>query len=281
MLLSLLFPLLAAAQAPPPPPDDGLLTLQSGPYRVIFSARQAWTIYEFHHADHMLGHHQGFYGTVLIPDVEGGNWIGTGHTEGGREIVHSVTLTVDGHPRPLVMGETVTGERLELVKHSTIHAFDARATITVTPREVIQRQEMTAREDVTLRLLYLFMHCWVPTTTHWLAQLPDGEIIRGEFDNEGFEVRRDTGWVAQHEPHMGLSILQYTPRVASGTGSYTQIWDIPRYHKHYTQRCRGEAFAQGDKLDYTMIVQIVEGETGDWEATQAAARELRGRFAEE
>jgi hypothetical protein len=39
-----------------------------------------------------------------------------------------------------------------------------------------------------------------------------------------------------------------------------------------------ETFEAGQKLDYTMIVRGVPDESGDWEATRAAAEDLKRRY---
>ncbi len=260
-------------------PEEGFLTAQTDHYKIVFSAKQAWTIFTFSFDDKPIGHQNGFYGTVLVPKTEGGSWIGTGHTEGGREIVHALKLTVDGQPMAVSTDKTVPGHRIELIKDSTIDKFHATTTITVTDDEVIERQELEATEDLELKLMYLFMHCWQGTTTKWLAEAADGELLRGEFDNTGNEVLKDTRWCAQYEPKMGIAILGYTPRIAHGVGSYTMVWDLERYHKFYTRRTSGgEAFRRGDRLDYTMVVRGVPGETGDWQATQAAVKELKAKY---
>jgi len=111
-------------------PETGYLRVRAGDYEVVLSAAKAWTIYEIHYAGELLAGATGHYGTVLIP--KGGNWIGTGHSEGGREIVHSLRLTVDGRDCAVEPGATVEGRRIELTKSSTIHKFAATHTITVT-----------------------------------------------------------------------------------------------------------------------------------------------------
>lgn len=284
-MLALSIPILAAAQTPglygDGVPEEGFLTAHTDHYTIVFSAKQAWTIFTFTFDEHLIGHQRGFYGTVLIP--KGGKWIGTGHTEGGREIVHALRLLVDGQETPVTAGATVRGHCIELVKESTIHKFAARTTITVTDDHVVERQQLEAIEDIDLKLMYLFMHCWQPTSTRWLAELPDGAGIHGDLDNQGNEVLKDTRWCAQHQPDPGIAILTYTPKVASGEGSHTMIWDLARYHKLYTRRVggAGESFAKGDTLDYTMIVRGVPGETGDWEATRRAAQALKREFPPE
>ena len=56
------------------------------------------------------------------------------------------------------------------------------------------------------------------------------------------------------------------------------IWDLERYHKYYLRQNKGQAFKKGDKLDYTVVVVAVPGETGDWEATKKAATQLMEQF---
>ncbi|MFO7947447.1 MAG: hypothetical protein R6V19_11620, partial [Armatimonadota bacterium] len=259
-------------------PETGQMTVQTDNYTIVFSADQAWTIYSYTYREHMIGESTGFYGTVLIP--RGGNFIGTGHTEGGREIVHSVKLLVDGKKQPLQVGETVTGDVVQLIKTSTIHKFHAKTIVTVTNDEVIEHQDLTATEDMDLKLMYLFMHCWLNSTTTWMAETADGEIIDGEFSSDGgYEVNRDTRWVAEYEPNMGISILCYSPKIATGNGSRTHLWDHERYHKHYTRRIGGdgEEIAQGESMSYTMISTGVE-EDGSWEKTRAAANMLKAQW---
>jgi hypothetical protein len=260
-------------------PEEGQLTARTAHYKVVLSARQAWTIFTLDFDDKPVGQATGFYGTVMIPNIPGGNFIGTGHTEGGREVVHALTLTVDGAQVPVQPDLAVTGHRIELVKDSTIYKFRARTTITVCDDQVVERQELEATEHVNLRLMYLFMHCWTSDSTQWCAELPDGSFTEGSFNGEGFELNRDSRWCAQYIPTMSLSILGYTPRVAAGPHSQTMLWDLPRYHKFYTRRTEGgESFTAGDKLDYTMIVKAVPTETGDWTATKAAAAALKQQW---
>ncbi len=258
-------------------PEQGRLTAKTANYEVVFSAEKAWTIYEIHFGGELLAGATGHYGTVLIP--RGGKWIGTGHSEGGREIVHSLQLTVDGCDTPIEVGRTVEGHAIALTKTSTIHNFAATHTITVKDDEIVERVHLTATEDHDLSRMYLFMHCWPKETTQWIAQLPDGRLIQGGFKSDGgHQVDADARWVAQYLPDRHLGLLCYTPKVVTSSTSKSFIWDHQRYHKYYVQQNSGAAFAQGEELDYTMIVKAVPGETGDWTATKAAAAELAQRY---
>lgn len=270
------------ASAPLPPatlygpnvPDNGILTLKTAKYTVPISARQAWTIQKIEYDGKTVAHERGFYGTVLIP--KGGQWWGTGHTEGGREIVNSLQLTVDGKDQPVKVGETVVGHRVTLRKESMMWKLKCMAEVTLTDEHVFERTQLEATEDVSLNLLYYFMHCFIPTTTKWTAELPNGDFAAGSLSSSGgFEVNKDTRWVAQFEPAMNLGILCYTPKVISGPGSMSKIWNLPHYHKFYYQANTERTFKRGERLDYSVIVQMVPHETGGWAATKATVEALK------
>ncbi|MBU0610354.1 MAG: hypothetical protein KKI08_20905 [Armatimonadetes bacterium] len=257
-------------------PEDGLLTLKTAHYTVPMSAKQAWTIQRLLFDGNVIAHERGFYGTVLIP--VGSNWWGTGHTEGGREIVKALQLLVDGKEQPIEMDKEVSGQKLTLVKDSVIWKLKCHSEVEVTDDFIRERTQLEALEDIELKLLYYFMHCFVPSTTKWAAELPDGAFTEGALKSEGgFAVNQDTRWVAQFEPNWQYGLLCYTPQVVSGPGSGAKIWDLDatRYHKFYYQANGPRQFKQGDKLDYTVLVKVVPQETGDWAATKAAASALK------
>lgn len=56
------------------------------------------------------------------------------------------------------------------------------------------------------------------------------------------------------------------------------IWDLSRYHKYYLQYTTGKVSEAGEKLDYTVIVKMVPGETGDFAASKAVAAQLEKEF---
>jgi hypothetical protein len=263
-------------------PEDGLLTLKTAHYTVPMSAKQAWTIHHVEYDGKVIAHEKGFYGTVMVP--KGGNWWGTGHTEGGKEIVHAIRLLVDGKEQPLKMGETVMGHSLKVIKESTIWKLRCHAEVEVTDNLIFERTQLEPTEDIELKLLYLFMHCFVPTTTKWAAELPDGSFTEGLLPGDGgFEINKDTRWVAQYEPAMGYGIVCYTPRVVTGPGSHSMIWDLDttRYHKYYIQANSAREMKAGEKFDYSLILQVATGEQGDWAATKQAVAALKQLYPPE
>ncbi|MEQ8856869.1 hypothetical protein [Gimesia sp.] len=288
--LSLLFlsvsPLQAADQSPerlydPGVPETGFLTLETDNYTIPMDAASGWTIDKMFYKGHEFGLNNGQYGTVMRP--KGQQWWGTGHKEGGREVVHKVQLIVDGKAVPITKtGETIKGQRIEFIKESTIWKFKVRAETTITNSEVFERTQLEALADCELDLLYYFMHCFPPTSTKWMARLPDGTIETGPLSHsKKMAVSLDTSWVAQFNPAEQLSVLCYTPRIITGNKSASMIWDLDRYHKYYLRHNDGQAFKKGEKLDFTVIVKAIPQETGDWKATQKAAAELMKQFPAE
>lgn len=286
LLLLSVSPLSAADQSPdrlydPGVPETGFLTLETDNYTIPMDAASGWTIDKMFYKGHEFGLNNGQYGTVMRP--KGQQWWGTGHKEGGREVVHKLQLIVDGKEVPITKtGETIKGQRIEFIKHSTIWKFKVRAETTITNSEVFERTQLEALADCELDLLYYFMHCFPPSSTKWMARLPDGTIETGPLSHsKKMAVSQDTSWVAQFNPAEQLSVLCYTPRVITGNKSASMIWDLDRYHKYYLRHNDGQAFKQGDKLDFTVIVKAIPQETGDWKATQKAAAELIKQFPAE
>lgn len=258
-------------------PEHGKMTVQTEHLQAVFEASSAWTLDEIWYDGFQVAGPTGHYGTVLIP--QGGEWIGTGHTEGGREVVHELKMTVDGESRPLEVGASIEGERFELVKRSTIHTLDATHTITVLGDEIVERAQLRATEPQSLKLLYLFMHCIEPTTTRWVAELPSGEITEDTFESDGdMELSRNARWVAEWFPEQRLSVLLYLRRLPTEETSAILLWDHERYHKFYVQHNRGLELAAGDELDFTLVLTVVPNETGDWSATRARAEELKAKY---
>ncbi len=260
-------------------PESGFMTVETENLTVKFEAQSAWTIDDIHWDDFRVAGPTGHFGTVLIPGVEGGRWIGTGHSEGGREIVHSLRFTADGDDRPVEVGATLEGDQFELFKESTIHKFDAEHTITISDSEIVQRALLTATEAHSLSRMYLFMHCIEPATTAWIAELPDGSLTEGAFDADGgFELEQPARWAAQWFPEQQLSMLLYLTRIPQAEGAMLRMWDQERYHKFYVQHNDGTSIAGDEVLDFTLVFTVVEGETGDWSATKAAADTLKAKY---
>jgi len=258
-------------------PETGFLTLKTDNYTLPIDAASGWTIEKMFFKNHQFGLSNGHYGTVLIP--KGGKWWGTGHKEGGREIVHALALTVDGKAVPIKKDGTVSGKQITLTKDSTIWKFKVRAEIALSNEFIYERTQMEALEDVETDTLYYFMHIFPTATTQWIACLPDGKTEQGPLRHAGnMQINKQTLWTAQFDPTVQFGYLCYTPKVIDGPKSLSMIWDLKRYHKYYLRQNKGEKFSKGEKLDFAVLVKTVPGENGDWRATKKAAGQLMERF---
>ena len=258
-------------------PEMGFMTVQTERLTVKLEAASAWTIDEIDWDGFKVAGPTGHFGTVLVP--AGSNWIGTGHTEGGREVVHSLKFTADGAERPVEVGSTLTADEFELFKVSTIGPFAAEHTITVKPSEIVEHALLKATEPVDLKLIYLFMHCIEPATTTWIAELPDGSFEEGTFESDkDMELMKDARWTAQWFPEQQISVLLYLTKLPDPDNSSTRMWDQPRYHKYYMMQNAGLSVAEGEEIDHTLVFTVVDDETGDWAATKARAEELKAQY---
>lgn len=254
-------------------PEKGFLTLKTANYTVPIDAASGWTIEKMFFGGYQFGLSNGHYGTVLTP--KGGKWWGTGHTEGGREVVHQLKLTVDGKTTPIAIDETITGKRIELIKTSTIWKFKVRVEIVITDEHIYERTQMQALEDCELDVMYYFMHIFPITTTAWFAEFPDGSTDTGPLKHAGnHQIQKNTRWVAQFNPGKQQAYLCYTPKIIVGNQSASMIWDLDRYHKYYLRQNKGQKFSKGEKLDFTVVVKAVNNENGDWKVTKKAAAQL-------
>ncbi|NOY00503.1 MAG: hypothetical protein GXP30_12320 [Verrucomicrobia bacterium] len=120
-------------------PETGFLTLKTANYTLPIDAASGWTIEKMIYGDHQFGLSNGHYGTVLTP--KDGKWWGTGHKEGGREVVHKLKLTVDGKTVPIKADETVSGKRIELIKDSTIWKFKVHVEIVINDDYIYERTQ--------------------------------------------------------------------------------------------------------------------------------------------
>ena len=278
LLLLLLLPVVAVAADPKPGPSH-VVAVETRDYRVEFGGERAWTICRILYKGTLLGDKNGFYGTVLIP--QGGKFIGTGHTEGGVEKVEDVTLTVDGRLVELKDKAVYRGGRAELRKKSVMGPLRLEATYGVTDDCIFERHRYEAPEDTKLHLLYAFMHCWLPRTTEWIAEKPDGTIIDGKFDSSGnFKLREDVKWTALYDPVSRKAMLAWFPKVLAGQGHRTTYWDRTNYHKLYTQLYSGAFLAKGTKSEAALVVRGVEAAPEDWkQAVKATAAETQQKFS--
>lgn len=268
--------LLLAASPKPGPPH--IVTTETRDFKVEFAGDRAWTFHRIYFKGEVVADRIGFYGTVFAP--EGGRWIGTGHTEGGVEHIQRVTLTVDGKPCELADKAIYRGKRAELRKRSMMGPLALEAAYIVTDDAVLEQHRYEATEDVRIATLYAFMHPWVPRTTEWIAEKPNGTVVEGRFNNDGHHTfTGDAKWTALYDPQSRRAMLAWYPKPLVGQGIKTSYWDKPVYHKLYNQIYSHVALSKGTKFEAAVILRGVQTDAASWkDAVKRLAAETQSRF---
>lgn len=269
-------PIRAAGEKPGPAVK---VTVETGNYTVEFSGDRAWTISRILHQGKTITDRPGFYGTVFSP--EGGHWIGTGHNEGGIEKIEQTTLTVDGKPCEFVDKAIYRGRRAELRKKSMLGPIRLDATYIVTDDALWEEHRYAATEEVKIKVLYGFMHPFVPGSTEWIAEKADGTIVEGAFESKnGHPLKDDVKWTALYDPTTERATVIWYPEVLTGQGLKTFYWDKTVYHKLYNQLYSHATLAAGTRFEAQLIIRCAESNAASWkERAKALAEEIETQHA--
>ena len=263
-LAPVLLPLLALAQNAPS--GKALVTVQTRDFKVMFNEKSAWTLYEIHYKGTMMAGNNGFYGAVI--SLLGKSFVGTGHTDSGQEQVEKVELTVDGQKKALTDKAEYKGHRIVLKKKSIIDKLKHAATIEITDDHLREHHDFTATADEAVHLMYAFMHPWVPTTKYWIGMPLEGDLLRGEFQNDkAMKMKADVRWTACYDPTAKKGMLAAYPKPVPGKGIKNAYWDQPHYHKLYFQTLNDETVKAGTTWDYELVLRGFESPEEQWEKT--------------
>ena len=266
-----------AQKAKPGPPH--VVTIQTRDLTIEFGGDRAWTPQRILHQGEIITERTGFYGTVM--SEEGKQWIGTGHNEGGIEKVEKVSLTLDGKPGELVDKANFPCSRAVIEKQSMLGPIKLAATYVVTDDALLERHRYEFTADIKIGTLYAFMHPFLPRTTGWIAQMPDGAMKEGKFDNSGdFKLKDDPKWTAIFDPVAKRATVVWYPQPLTGMSIKTGYWDKTVYHKLYNQIYSHTDVAKGTTLEAQVIVRSVTTDETTWKSSaKKLADETAAAFA--
>lgn len=268
----------SATLAQAPPADHPSFTLDTGRLAVRISPKRAFTLDRILLNDVELGQPNGNYGFAYH---EGENqWVGSGHTEGGREDVRKITLIADGQTLTPPYDPSIKAKRFELIKESIVGKFKLVSSITLTEDELAQSTDVEVLQALTVATGFAFMHCWTPATTHWLANTLAGEQIEGAFDNEGWELRDDVRWLALYEPQSSSVILtEFPPDLPRGQSHKHAVWDLAAYHKQYYQPWHQARLEAGETFSFRMTLKAFHAPEERWkQQATSTARAYEGGY---
>lgn len=262
----------------PKPPGlswPGSIVADVGDLQVRFESRSFWTMYrvEYHGKRIGVDRFGSHYGSVAA--FRGVGFIGSGHTENEDEQVLSVNLYVDGVEQPQP-SEAIAGEFVRLRKRSRIRSLLLETDILVKDDCIVEDVTLSASEPTPVDRIYHFMHPWTPKAREYAAELTDGTMVSGVFnDARDFKVDAPTRWSAVYDETTGAGGVIAVLDTPEGRPWKTWYWDVPNtYRKHYLVTFQNEVVPAGVRFHYRAAVIPFTAEKKGWidEARRAAAR---------
>jgi hypothetical protein len=265
------------AQAAPPPASAKPLTLASDGFTLRIDPARAWSLDQIQFHGKEVGQPNGNYGLVWSP--ASANYIGGSHTQGGREEVLDLSLTVDGQPVDLSKTSDVTVQKeAEFIKESRMGDLLVRSTTRFTPDRIEFQRNVTVEKDVHVHIMFPFMFCWKPETDQWLARADTGQLLEGKLQsNKDWELQKNVRWTAIYDPKAQIAMLTELPPDMNGVGRKNAYWDLPAYHKQYFQSISDRDLKKGQTLQYRLTLRGFQAVPDQWkELVKSQAFELEG-----
>ncbi len=278
LLLGLTTPALQAKEpfVPNLGPDLPSITVSSGDVTLLLRQASQWTPGRIDFRGESMTTERSFYGTVfMFPDI---GFIGTGHLENEPEDLQSLVFRMDGKrvktPTAEMKGHTFRFERT-----SRIRAFDLTNVIEIRDSRLYETATVHANEETPLKLVYHFMHAWVPTVSAFIAGKdadPDSIVTESLRDDPDvvrkFYINDAVDWVAVFEPVSGqfaVSRLLEAPEIG---GHSSKIWNVPpTYRKFYLTSFQNQPVPKDFEGTWRMVTAFGNSAPETW---QSAAREL-------
>lgn len=259
--------------------EKKLLTFESGSYRLRLTKDAAWTIWDLCFKNEVVGNNQGFWGAVMRPD-KGNSYTGTGHHEGGKEEIQSVSLQVNGKTAEAGEGGVHQGQQILFRKVSRLHNLELTSMILLTPHGLKESYAVKAVADQHIEEMYLFMHPWITKTDQWLARQSGGKVLEGDF-SQTHNLLGNLDWVALHATQPEVVIVSVYPEAVKAGSKGNFLWKREVYHKFYLDAFAPQDVTKGFEQSWTLLTACKESPGGDWKPiAEKLAGELPGLLAD-
>lgn len=271
-----LFPLAAEPFRPNLGPDLPRITVTCGEVTLLLRQRSQWTPGRIDFRGVPMTTENSAYGTVF--SFPGVGFIGTQHLENEPEVLTSLRFSLDGKT-VVSPDESLRGDTFHFHRISKIRDFTLECTIEVKDNRLYETTSFSTEKETPLKLVYHFMHAWVPTISAYLAgndEGTDGELAGQLTDGEDvarqFYINKPIDWMAVYEPgsrQFGVSRLLAFPSEAKPV---SMIWNVPgTYRKYYLKNFDQQTVPAGFKGTWRMVTAFGTGAPDEWED---AARQL-------
>jgi len=262
-------------------PDLQRIEVTCGDVTLLLRQASQWTPGRIDFRSTPMTTERSAYGTVFsFPET---GFIGTNHLENEPEELTRLTFFLDGKKVPA--STNLNGQTFRLERESRIRTLSLKGMIELKGNRLYETATVSTDEDTPQKLLYHFMHAWVPTVSHFLAgsdgtpdKIISGALTDSEETMRKFYIQKAVDWIAVYDSasgQFGVSRLLEAPAEA---GNISMIWNVPpTYRKYYLKCFQNDTIPAGFNGTWRMVTAFGESDLEDWEA---AATKLAAELQE-
>ncbi|MEM6279206.1 MAG: hypothetical protein AAF733_06990 [Verrucomicrobiota bacterium] len=263
-------------------PDLPAITVSVGEVTLLLRRESQWTPGRIDFRGTPLSTERSAYGTVF--NFPGVGFVGTGHLENEPENLQSLRFFFNGSALESPQ-ESLEGTSFRLERSSLIREIGLENTIRLENGKLYETAKVRSPYETPLKLVYHFMHAWVPSVSGYVAGVDaTGEEFSEKLTDDDsahrqFHLRRPIDWIAVYEPgsrKFAVSRLLAAPPELKTT---SKLWNVVgTYRKYYLESALNETLPAGFHGTWSMVTAFGEGEPETW---QEEARKLAIELASE
>ncbi|MBL9131470.1 MAG: hypothetical protein JNG86_09745 [Verrucomicrobiaceae bacterium] len=257
-------------------PDLPTITVTCGEVALLLRQASQWTPGRIDFRGQAMTTERSAYGTVFsFPDC---GFIGTAHLENEPEPLESLAFILDG--KPVEKPESVLkGQTFRFERKSRVRDFELTCIIELKNNQLHETTTVRTPKAVPLKLVYHFMHAWVPSVSAFCAgtdaesaQTLSGPLNDADDTARKFFINQRIDWMAVFEPksaQFGVSRLLSAPELSE---HIAMIWNVPGSYRKFYLKCFNNATVPADfEGTWRMVTAFGCASPAEWEA---AARNL-------
>lgn len=262
-------------------PDLPAITVSCGDVTLLLRQQSQWTSGRIDFRNSAMTTEKSAYGTVFsFPEV---GFIGTAHLENEPERLHSLVFILDGKPITNPTAK-LKGRTFRIERKSRIRSFDLTCITEISDNRLFEATTVHTDEAVPLKVVYHFMHAWLPTVSAFCAgndatpdQVIAGPLQDGADTARQFFINKRVDWMAVYEPKSGqyaVSRLLSSPEQGEHV---SKIWNVPgSYRKFYLMCFNNQTVPAHFTGTWRMVTAFGKSPSDTWEAaTHQLAAQLR------
>ncbi len=265
IFISCLFPVF-----PCPADESKRIEISVGEITLLIREESQWTPGRIDFRGKPMTTERSAYGTVF--SFPGTGFIGTAHHENEPEELSRLEFFLNGAKIEPDAAE-FSGKTFRLERDSRVRTLTLESIVEIKDDCLYETARVHAAEDTPQKLLYHFMHAWVPTASRFLAGTDDapdktmsGALTDTEETIRKFYIQQPVDWVAIYEPASGQFGVSRLLEAPTSAGNISMIWNVPQtYRKYYLKCFQNDTIPAGFEGTWRMVTAFGESDQKDWE----------------